>query len=308
MSHTVQEFSLAELATATNKFVREIGRGGFGKVYMGMLPNGREVAIKRKSTNSSSEIKSEEEFLAEVRSLSQLRHKHIVLLLGWCVEEEERLLVFEYMKNGSLYDHLHNPRWTSSPVRASWKMRIETLLGVSRAIEYLHSYAVPPVIHRDIKPSNIVFGSSWAPRLTDFGLSLTWHHTKCMEIPVLGTSGYTEPQYTITGNLKPASDIYSFGVVMLEVLTGRKPTFNREEGRDVPSNLLSYSLPLIEGGKVRKLLDKLPPKPTPKLLEAADLVAHTAARCVRLSREDRPAISEVVANLQVALQLVHSDG
>ncbi|KAF0896258.1 hypothetical protein E2562_019740 [Oryza meyeriana var. granulata] len=297
---------------------RKIGDGGFGCVYMGMLPDGREVAIKRKSVDSHD--RGMEEFRAEVTIHSLLHHKHIVRLIGCCVVEkeerrlsfrkkimveEEQLLVFEYMKNGSLFDHLHGPSTSSfsSPVTASWKTRIQILLGLSRAIDYLHSYAVPAVIHCDIKSSNILLDSSWSPRLSGFGLAVSSDEAECGDISTRGTMGYLDPEFACTSTLNPTSDIYSFGVVMLEVLTGKKPSFNLDwEGGEHPA------LPLINAGELRKVLDKRPAaEPTPRQLEAADLVARTAAHCLQRGGKDRPAMSDVMANLQAALELVCCD-
>ncbi|XP_052135793.1 putative serine/threonine-protein kinase-like protein CCR3 [Oryza glaberrima] len=317
-THGVQEFTLKELVAATNNFNSVIGRGGHATVYVGMLQDFREVAIKR--ANVFLHPDSEEEFRAEITILSQVRHKHIVGLLGWCAVDEDkglplvrkkkekaRLLVLEHMKNGSLFDHLHNLQWSSSPVRASWRMRIEILLGVSRAIEYLHDYAVQPIIHRDVKSNNVMLDDTWVPRLVDFGASLTWDEMECSNIVVSGTAGYIDPEYIETSRLRPTSDIYSSGVVMLEVLTGRKALdLNRE---DNARRLVHLALPLIEAGELRKLLDsRMATEPTPRELEAANLVAHTASRCLQFPGECRPAMSEVATNLKTALELVSGDG
>lgn len=301
------EFAFAELAAATSYFAHDtkIGGGGFSRVYKGRLPDGREVAIKRMNT--------EEEFRNELAILYPLRHKHIVRLFGWSVQKEERLLVFEYMNNGTLYDHLHSQTSSSSPVTASWKMRIEILLGVSRAIEHLHNYAVPPVIHRDIKSSNVLLDASWVPCLSDFGPSVTYHEAEeegLLMDYVYGTFGYLDPEYYYTSHLKPTSDVYNFGVMMLEVLTGKKAIDNwKEEGESEPgetrAGLVVFALPIIEAGELGKVLDRRPaPEPTQQQLEAAELVALTAARCLRLQGEDRPAMSHVVADLETALELV----
>lgn len=307
---------------------RQIGQGSFGNVYKGMLHDGREVAIKRKSVYSSA--LGIEEFRAVVTIQSLLHHKHIVRLVGCCVMEEdrslfrkkmvdERLLIFEYMKNGSLFDQLHGDPSTSSfssPVTASWKTRIEILLGVSRAIEYLHSYATPPVIHCNIKSSSILLDSSWSPHLSGFGIAVSCDEAECVDIPVRGTVGYLDPELFHTGILKPASDIYNFGVLMLEVLSGRRAIWKREHGdgdgdsdSDSPMvSLVSHALPLIDAGQVLHLLDRRPAEePTPRQLEAADLVARTAAHCLQENGDDRPAMSDVVTRLQAALELVRCD-
>uniref|UniRef100_A0A0E0F8D8 Protein kinase domain-containing protein n=1 Tax=Oryza meridionalis TaxID=40149 RepID=A0A0E0F8D8_9ORYZ len=327
--------TLSEVATATMNFSpdRKIYAGSFGNVYKGMLPDGQEVAIKRKRVDSGA--RGTDAFHAEVRVLSPLHHKHIIRLVGCCVMDkeehpfwkkkivEERILIFEYMKNGSLSDHLHGPSTSSSssssyspsPVVSSWKTRIEILLGVSRAIEYLHSYAVPPVIHHGIRPSNILLDSSWSPRLSSFDVAVQvgcFGEVEAGEISssttVFGTLGYLDPEYLVTGQVRPASDVYSFGVVMLEVLSGRGPIFYSMEHGDGPMDLVCQALPLIDAGQLLHLLDRRPAEePTPRQLEAADLVARTAAHCLQENGDDRPAMSDVVTRLQAALELVRCD-
>jgi serine/threonine protein kinase len=320
--------------TATNNFARDtkIGEGGFGSVYRGRFTDGREVAIKRSRHPASRNF--EDEFLTEVAILSLLRHNNIARLLGscWSMDKDkrllsfwtkkleragpERLLVYEYMENGSLYDHLHR-ELPSSLVTASWKKRIDVLLGVSRAIEHLHCHAVPPVIHRDIKSSNILLDSSWVPHLSDFGVSLHWDTMKEDEThAVLGTYGYADPEYIQTGRLKPASDVYSLGVLMLEVLAGKHARFFREKEGTASIDLVSFALPMIEAGDLEELLDKRPaPKPArgwrrpqkwPRQLQALEYVAQTAACCVQMQGKDRPAISEVVASLEAVLEFMCS--
>ncbi|RCV38285.1 hypothetical protein SEVIR_8G137400v4 [Setaria viridis] len=390
-AHQVEVFTFKELVKATNNFApdKKIGEGAFGSVYMGWLPDGREVAIKRREHGS---IQGIEEFQAEVTILHSVSHKHIVRLFGSCVPQEKRqllpkfwkkqnekqgdlLVVYEFLENRSLDIHLHGQP-SPSPVTASWKMRIEILLGVSRAIEYLQSYAELPVIHRDVKLSNILLDASWAPRLTDFGLALTWEGPDHTET-VCGTYGYIAPEYALRGDLNLTSDVYSFGVVMLEVLTGKTSrhlleeerekeirAYEEEKKREVREleeereeweeeqqkrdewketeegdeceeedtteerdeeteerakqdnfarynsyTLVELAVPLIEAGELWKVLDRRPAvKPTPRQLEAAELVAQEAVRCVRLQWEARPSISEVVATLETALELARCDG
>jgi serine/threonine protein kinase len=222
----------------------------------------------------------------------------------------ERLLVYEYMENGSLYVHLH--RELPSPlVTASWKKRIDVLLGVSRAIEHLHCHTLPRVIHSDIKSSNILLDSSWVPRLSDFGFSVHWNQmNEVIERHVVGTFGYIDPEYVMYGHLKPSSDVYNLGVLMLEVLTGMKVVVIRDEGEEEEKPLLDlacFALPIIEAGDLEELLDKRPaPEPTPRQLQALQYVAQTAACCLLMQGKDRPAISEVVASLEAALEFMCS--
>ncbi|CAN6372050.1 unnamed protein product [Urochloa humidicola] len=212
--HKVQVFTFKELAKATNNFARDkkIGQGGVGSVYMGWLPDRGEVAIKRVDRSSKQTMVGlMEDFKAELTILPSISHKHIVRLFGYCVSQEERqllpkfwkkdinqeaLLVYEFMENRSLDMHLHG-RTSTSPVTTSWKMRIEILLGVSRAIEYLQSYAERPVIHGDVKSSNILLDVSWAPRLTDFGSALTWEGPDHVPGKICGTYGYIPPRSVI---------------------------------------------------------------------------------------------------------------
>ncbi|KAE8767499.1 putative serine/threonine-protein kinase-like protein CCR3 [Hordeum vulgare] len=272
LPHGIQEFTLAKIVDATNSFAHNtvISEGGSGEVYMGRLYDGREVAIKRLNNSQSQYL---EEFCTELDILSRLRHKHIISLLGSCepeepqeLEELQRFTVYECMVNGTLFDHIHPRRGSStmSPVAMSWKMRIAVLLGVSRAIEHLHCHANPPIIHRDVKPFNILLDASWVSCLSDFGLSVVWDmasEESGLELPVEGTYGHADPEYLNTGLLKPASDVYSLGVVVLEVLTGKGVVFYAEE---MIIDLVSFALPIIEAGNIVDLLDRRPvPKPMP---------------------------------------------
>uniref|UniRef100_A0A8R7TBX1 Protein kinase domain-containing protein n=1 Tax=Triticum urartu TaxID=4572 RepID=A0A8R7TBX1_TRIUA len=163
------------------------------------------------------------------------------------------------MENGTLFDHLHADQGCStlSPVTVSWKMRIDVLLDVSRAIEHLHCHANPPIIHRDIKPSNILFDGKWVPRVSDFGLSLAWDRASevpWLDITVRGTLGYIDLEYLHTGHLTLASDVYSLGVVMLGVLTRKKAFYQAEE--EINIDLASFALPIVEAGITEEMLDR----------------------------------------------------
>ncbi|XP_048560215.1 serine/threonine-protein kinase-like protein CR4 [Triticum urartu] len=239
------------------------------------------------------------------------------LLTRWRKEPEdpekpERLIVYEYMENGTLQDLLRPDDGSSmlSPVTVSWKMRINVLLGVSHAIEHLHCHANPPIIHRDIKSANILFDASWVPRLSDFGSSVVWDmatQEEGMEVAVIGTFGYLAPEYHFYGLLKPASDVYSLGVVMLEVLTG-KSAYSQLKDDGTGGPLTDFALPIIEVGNIEELLDRRPvPEPTPWQLQAMKRVAQIAWCCGKLDAKDRPVISDIVANLEMAYELLCRD-
>jgi serine/threonine protein kinase len=317
----------------TNNFSRDnlIGEGSHGNVYHGRLHDGREVAVKRMVNMQLTNL--QEDFDTELAILSRLRHKHIIRLLGSCVtlskdkrlqattlkkkkgllkrwrmepkepespEVLKRHIVYEYMENGTLFDHLHSVDGSSdmSPVTSSWKIRINVLLGVSRAMEHLHCHANPPIIHRDTKSANILLDANWVPRVSDFGLSVTWDTASdesAMQVyQIVGTHGYMAPEYVFHGLITPAIDVYSLGVMMLEVLTGK--------------NAYSEEVTFADLAIVPCHLDMRPvPEPTPWQLQALKRVAWTARCCVKLDAKDRMAISEVAANLEKAHELICRD-
>ncbi|KAG5053053.1 hypothetical protein AAZX31_02G241200 [Glycine max] len=309
-----EEFTLAELVAATNNFALEnkIGAGSYGVVYKGKLLDGREVAIKRGDTSTKMKKFQEKEtaFESELAFLSRLHHKHLVRLVGFCEEKDERLLVYEYMKNGALYDHLHDKNNVdkSSSVLNSWRMRIKVALDASRGIEYLHNYAVPSIIHRDIKSSNILIDATWTARVSDFGLSLmspeSNHDFRPMK--AAGTVGYIDPEYYGLNVLTAKSDVYGLGVVLLELLTGKRAIFKNDENGGTPVSVVDFAVPLIMAGELAKILDPRVEPPEMNETEAVELVGYTAMHCVNLEGKDRPTMADIVANLERALALCDS--
>ncbi|GAA0140928.1 non-receptor serine/threonine protein kinase [Lithospermum erythrorhizon] len=305
-----EEFSFSDLNAATNDFSSEnkIGAGSFGVVYKGKLPDGHEVAIKRGETGAKMKKLQESAFESELAFLSRLHHKHLVRLVGYCEERDERLLVYEYMKNGALYDHLHdkNNVEKSYSLVNSWKMRIKIALDASRGIEYLHNYAVPPIIHRDIKSSNILLDSTWTARVSDFGLSLMEPENDEVEFKpqkAVGTVGYIDPEYGLNV-LTAKSDVYGFGVVLLELLTGKKAMFKSAETGSSLISLVDYAVPVIKLGEVERILDQRVGPPSDSVeAEAIELVAYMAMHCVSLQGKDRPTMADIVANLERAATL-----
>ncbi|XP_027337472.1 putative serine/threonine-protein kinase-like protein CCR3 [Abrus precatorius] len=306
-----ESFSLCELAIATSNFSVEnkIGAGSFGSVYKGKLADGREVAIKRGDTSTKKKKFQEKEiaFDSELALLSRLHHKHLVRLIGFCEENDERLLVYEYMSNGSLYDHLHdkNNIEKSSSILNSWKMRIKIALDAARGIEYIHNYAVPPIIHRDIKSSNILLDSNWNARVSDFGLSLIWPETEqeLMSTKAVGTVGYIDPEYYVLNVLTTKSDVYGLGVVMLELLTGKRAVFKTEEGSS-PIGVVEYTGPKIASGELWSVLDYRVGQPEVNEVESIEIMAYTAMHCVNLEGKERPDMTDIVANLERALAFI----
>ncbi|KAM3345730.1 hypothetical protein ACQJBY_020314 [Aegilops geniculata] len=298
-------FTWAEIVTATSNFADEVGRGCSGAVYKGRLHDGPEVAVKVLDKH-----RPHDTFVPELVITFRLRHDHIVRLVGWCEEEDDRMFVYEHISNGTLRDHLQRVR-SSQATAAPWRTRVAALLGASRAIQYLHCGAQPVVIHRNVSSSNILLDMNWTPRLSGFGAAVYQaageEHGGQLVEEVVGTPGYIDPEYSRTKRVSTASDVCSFGVVMLEALTGRPPVRgSRENGEDVVT-LVDSVLPTIQTGKLRDVLDGLPSldQRLPQM-EALEIVADTAKRCLCLSRMDRPAMSKVVANLEEALQMIRS--
>ncbi|CAM0954339.1 unnamed protein product [Alopecurus aequalis] len=307
-SEGAERFTLKEVTAATGNFAVVLGEGDSGTVYKGKLRDGREVAVKRFKDGLRC---AEDTFGTELAILHPVRHEHVVRLLGCCAEGEERMLVYEHVDNGTLRGHLDA---SAEPVAASldWKMRVGVLLGAARAIKHLHCRAVPLLIHCNVTSSNILLDRSWAPRLSGFGAAV-WRapDVESQAVDVVQTYGYADPEYCSTGHLKPATDLYSLGVVMLEVLTGNQPVvavWDETMNQMIDTTLVSWALPSIHAGHLGDVLDRcLPSESTPRQREALKLVASTAASCLLLHGDNRPAISDVVANLEKALQLICSD-
>ncbi|KAE8787788.1 putative serine/threonine-protein kinase-like protein CCR3 [Hordeum vulgare] len=328
--YEIRKFTFAEIVAATDYFARVLEIGTYIGLYRGRLHDGREVTVKRNRDCPS--YLFEELFRTEMDILPRLQHKHIVRLLGSCVtakkdkrlstipqqkkkrllswwrkepKEPEWLIVYDCKANGTLFDHLLHDRGPSvlSPVTVSWKMRIEVLLGVSRAVEHMHCHANPPIIHRCIKSQNILFDATWVPLVSGFGSSVVWDMASSESgmtfAGIHGTFGYLDPEYVTTCCMKPTNDVYSLGIVMLEVLTGEMPS---EEFKQGGIRMASFAVPIIEAGNIRGLLDTRPvPEPTPGQLRALEHVAQTARCCVKEEGKDRPTISDIVANLETAL-------
>ncbi|KAJ3685108.1 hypothetical protein LUZ61_014272 [Rhynchospora tenuis] len=219
-----KRFQYNELAAATKDFVEneKLGEGGFGSVYRGILVDeGTQVAIKRVSKASKQGIK---EYLSEVKIISQLRHRNLVQLIGWCHDRGELLLVYELMHNGSLDSHLYHKESV-----LAWPMRHHIALGLGAALLYLHSECQKCVVHRDIKPSNVMLDSFFNAKLGDFGLARLIDHNSAAQTIPAGTMGYIAPECVITGQASSESDVYSFGVVLLEIACGRRPVVLQED-------------------------------------------------------------------------------
>ncbi|KAL3697181.1 hypothetical protein R1sor_011257 [Riccia sorocarpa] len=294
---SARNFSALEIQRATDNFKEEniVGEGGFGRVYQGRLDDGSKVAVKVLTRED------DREYLAEAELLSRLHHRNLVKLLGICIEGGVRALVYELITNGSVESHLHGPDREIGPL--SWDARIKIALGAARGLAYLHEDSNPRVIHRDFKASNILLEEDFTPKISDFGLAKVASEGgggEHISTRVMGTFGYVAPEYAMTGHLLVKSDVYSYGVVLLELLSGRKPVdMSQPRGEE---NLVTWARPLLstkEGLDI--LLDPVLQGGVPE--DHLIKVAGIASMCVQPEVSQRPFMGEVVQ----ALKLVYND-
>ncbi|XP_073293973.1 putative receptor-like protein kinase At5g39000 isoform X2 [Primulina huaijiensis] len=295
-----RRYKLAEIQLATRDFSHQLilGKGGFGTVYKGLIDKGKQtIAVKRLKSDSR---QGEHEFLAEIETLSQLRHNNLVSLIGYCNEQKEMILVYEYMAGGTLGDHLYKlTRKGSSCTSLTWKQRLNICIGAGRGLDYLHTGN--GVIHRDVKASNILLDEKFTPKVADFGLvkhenlsNLQSH----VSTKVKGTFGYLDPTYVRTGKLTRKSDTYAFGVVLLEVLCGRPALDLRVS--EAEQILSQWAREKIREGEVELIVDSsLIKEISPNSLKS---FVEIAERCLDEEPKKRPTMTQVVRQLESALE------
>ncbi|KAM1149103.1 hypothetical protein ACFX13_030381 [Malus domestica] len=291
------QFSYVELESATNKFSDSnlIGLGGSSYVYRGQLKDGEIVAVKRLKALKGPDMDSV--FLTEIEMLARLHHFHVVPLLGYCFETHgknaERLLVFEYMNNGNLRDCLDGDEGKNM----DWVTRVSIAIGAARGLEYLHEAAAPRILHRDVKSTNILLDENWQAKITDLGMA---KRLKADGLPsasssparMQGTFGYFAPEYAIVGRASLKSDVFSFGVVLLELITGRKPIHqSTNKGEE---SLVIWATPRLQDSKrvITELADPDLDGNFPE--EEMQIMAYLAKECLLLDPDARPNMSEVV--------------
>ncbi|XWS21215.1 hypothetical protein CRYUN_Cryun30bG0036400 [Craigia yunnanensis] len=285
-------YTLRELEESTNDFAAEnvIGEGGYGIVYGGVLEDNTKVAVKNLLNNRG---QAEREFKVEVEAIGRVRHKNLVRLLGYCAEGAQRMLVYEFVDNGNLEQWLHGDVGPCSPL--TWEIRMNIVLGTAKGLTYLHEGLEPKVVHRDIKSSNILLDKQWNPKVSDFGLAkLLGSERSYVTTRVMGTFGYVAPEYASTGMLNERSDVYSFGILLMEIISGRNPVdYSRPQGE---VNLVEWLKAMVTNRNAEGVLDpRLPEKPSSRALKRALLVA---LRCVDPNAQKRPKMGHVIHMLE----------
>nr|ALJ03415.1 symbiosis receptor-like kinase [Aeschynomene evenia var. serrulata] len=291
---SIQAFTLEYIEVATEKYKTLIGEGGFGSVYRGTLENDQVVAVKVRSATSTQGTR---EFDNELNLLSAIRHENLVPLLGYCNENDQQILVYPFMSNGSLQDRLYG-----EPAKRKildWPTRLSIALGAARGLAYLHSFPGRSVIHRDVKSSNILLDHSMCAKVADFGFSkyAPQEGDSAVSLEVRGTAGYLDPEYYTTQQLSAKSDVFSFGVVLLEIVSGREP-LNIHRPRNEWS-LVEWAKPYIRASKIEEVVD--PGIKGGYHAEAMWRVVEVALQCVEPFSTHRPSMADIVRELEDAL-------
>ncbi|KAL5226659.1 hypothetical protein ABZP36_014924 [Zizania latifolia] len=286
----LRTFTYAQLKNVAANFTRVIGRGGFGVVYLGHLEDGSEVAVKMCSQTSFHGVK---QFLTEAKSLSQVHHRNLVFLVGYCNDGDNLALVYEYMAQGSLHDHIRGK--TGVARFLNWELRLKIALDAAQGLDYLHTGCM--MVHRDVKSSNILLDQNLNAKVADFGLAKIFGDDAQMSLmsTISGTPGYIDPEYQITSKLSDRSDVYSFGVVLLEVVTGEPPIMNDQ----ATPHVTVFVSQMLARGDLENIVD-------PRLQGDYDSnsmwkVIDLAVKCTARDSTQRPAMAEVVTVLKGCL-------
>ncbi|CAI8598127.1 unnamed protein product [Vicia faba] len=291
---TAYYINLSDLREATDNFSKKIGKGSFGSVYYGKMKDGKEIAVKTMTDPSSH---GNHQFVTEVALLSRIHHRNLVPLIGYCEEEYQHILVYEYMHNGTLRDHIHE---CSSQKQLDWLIRLRIAEDSAKGLEYLHTGCNPSIIHRDVKTSNILLDINMRAKVSDFGLSrLAEEDLTHISSVARGTVGYLDPEYYANQQLTEKSDVYSFGVVLLELISGKKPVSPEDYGPEM--NIVHWARSLIRKGDIISIMD-------PLLIgnvktESIWRVAEIAMQCVEPHGASRPRMQEVILAIQDASKI-----
>ncbi|KAJ1264981.1 hypothetical protein BS78_08G042200 [Paspalum vaginatum] len=302
-------FSEEEMRGATDGFAeaRVLGRGGHGVVYKGVLADGSAVAVKKSRVVDARQMR---EFAREMLILCQINHRNVVKLLGCCLEVEVPMLVYEYVPNGSLHGYIHAAAGDGEAAKATPRLppaaRLRVAAEAADALAYMHSSAAPPILHRDVKSANILLDADLAAKVSDFGASrLAPAGEAAVATLVQGTLGYLDPEYLLTSQLTSKSDVYSFAVVVLELLTGRKafvPVENEEEEEEEEGSLAFCFITAAQAGRHREIMDQQVVEEVGA--EVLDEAAELVMRCLSMVADERPTMKEVADKLAQKLRLL----
>ncbi|CAA7388686.1 unnamed protein product [Spirodela intermedia] len=301
-STTLVRYTFDEIKAATENFSRGhiIGKGGYGNVYRGLLPDGTEVALKRFKNCSAA---GDEDFRHEVEVIASVRHVNLVGLRGYCIattplEGHQRIIVCDLMKNGSLHDHLFGWASTAREMKLSWPIRQKIAVGTARGIAYLHYGVTPSIIHRDIKASNILLDDEFEPKVADFGLAkFAPEGVSHVSTRVAGTLGYVAPEYALYGQLTERSDVYSFGVLLLELLSGKKPIISSDG--EQTSLVTDWAWSLVREGRTLDVIEEgMPELGSSEVMEKYVMVAVLASHPQLYAR---PLMDKIVKILETDL-------
>ncbi|KAL6567883.1 hypothetical protein OROGR_001551 [Orobanche gracilis] len=285
---------LPNLEEATNSFSKQIGKGSFGPVYYGKMKDAKEIAVKTMADSSSHGTK---QFATEIALLSRIHHRNLVPLIGYCEDVNQCMLVYEYMHNGTLRDHIHD---SDNQKQLDWLARLRIAEDAAKGLEYLHTGCTPSIIHRDVKTSNILLDINMRAKVSDFGLSRQAEEGLTHISSVArGTVGYLDPEYYANQQLTEKSDVYSFGVVLLELISGRKPVSTEEYGSDW--SIVHWARSLIRKGDVISIVD-------PTLLgtvkvESIWRIAEVAIQCVEQHSMSRPRMQDIILAIQDSMKI-----
>ncbi|KAJ9190181.1 hypothetical protein P3X46_001409 [Hevea brasiliensis] len=287
-------FSYEELAIATNSFsdANLVGQGGFGYVHKGVLSDGKVVAIKQLKAGSR---QGEREFQAEIEIISRVHHRHLVSLVGYCITGVQRMLVYEYIPNNTLEFHLHGKERPAM----NWSTRMKIAVGSAKGLAYLHEDCQPKIIHRDIKSANILLDDIFEAKVADFGLAKHSLDTDThVSTRVMGTFGYMAPEYASSGKLTEKSDVFSFGVVLLELITGRRPVDRTQSFLD--DSIVDWARPLLKQALEEGTYDALVDPKLQGEYDSSEMsrMISCAAACIRHSARLRPQMSQIVRALE----------
>ncbi|KAJ1390938.1 Serine-threonine/tyrosine-protein kinase, catalytic domain [Sesbania bispinosa] len=297
----LQAFSYNEILNITDNFKTTIGEGGFGRVYFGILQDHTQVAVKLLSRSSMQGYK---EFRSEAQLLMKTHHRNLVSLIGYCDEGEIKALIYEYMANGNLQQHLS----VDNPNVLNWNKRLNIAVDAAQGLDYLHNGCTPPLIHRDLKTANILLDHNMNAKIADFGLSRAFGNDIDSHVSTrpAGTLGYVDPEFQRTGNSNKKCDIYSFGIILFELITGQKALV-RAPGKNINMHILEWVIPIVERGDIQDIVDgRLKGEFS---INSAWKAVEIAMSCTSTTAAVRPDISQILVDLKecISLEMVHKN-